>query len=164
MFTVDHRPIQIALALLMMFVAGVGCFRVVRGKRKLLRIPSQIIASVLVVASGLLLFIEGCVETTTDVETTSPIYSPDRRRAIVIRKWNAGPLGGGGLYVDLYSLGGLREETIAGSGDWDEVGVRWNSDKNVELRIAPSRWDTCSSTPSVRVTCDGYTPNFTDVK
>ena len=164
MLTIDHRPVQMLVILGLMLAAGLLTFNVVNKSPRLLRVPLRIVAVLLVVSSGVLLLVDGCMRVTTDTKADAPIYSPDRRRAVVVRRWDAGPLGGSATYINLYSYGGLREETIAGSEWSDEVAVRWNTNSEVQLQASPSGFYACNNAGSVRVTCSGAASDRPDVK
>lgn len=156
MLVFDHRPIQIVLFLSVVLAVALWVWRVIGRRRKLLRLPLRAVAVLLALASSLLLLVDGCTELTTATEASSPLYSPDHKRAVVVRDWDFGALGGG-TYLDMYSYGGLFEEHIAG-GDWKIIqaqDIRWTSNSDLILGYSPEYGSkpSCESSVDVRVTC-----------
>jgi hypothetical protein len=157
MVVIEHRQIEIVLCLVAVLSGSIWIFRVFKGRRTAVRLPLQAGASLFAFSSAVLLFAVGCVELTTSEECSDPIYSPDRTHAVVVRSWDAGPIGGNATYLDLYSYGGVREEDIGG-GDFESIvasDIKWKSNEELTITYDGSYGikPICESTATIRVTC-----------
>ena len=140
------------------FFAAYFVFRSVRRTATLIRYPVRILA----VFFGLFGLVMGWIPLGWVKETrSSPIYSPDHHRAIMITETNAGAAGGD-TSVQLYSNYGLLSETIF-TGDYGVVeskGISWVSNSEAVIKFwgeFPEGHNSCNQAHSVTVRCESVT-------
>lgn len=155
MILVEHGPVVLAFGLILLVLITVLGWRVFRQRTR----PSALrFVAAMAAFSSLTVLLVFCVLSWllgwrhTDVLMRSA--SPDKRHIAVLRHWQAGREG---TFIDLYSHGGLMEETV-GSGKWRAfhvASIRWRAADNLELTYDPTvdKEPLCSSTKSVQVFC-----------
>lgn len=160
MIFLEWRRILTYCVLLLLIFSSIWAFRLVRTKHLLVRIPVRILSlAVFGLASLMTLSIVSCEFSNT---RSTPIYSPDHRRALRIYDYDAGATGGG-TEVLLFSDYGLRSETVF-DGNWkaaEPKGVHWVNDHEVEILYEPSYSPPrCMSIEYVTIRCQPASANL----
>jgi hypothetical protein len=153
----DYWTICVVGGCLLFGSIGIYMFRRTRSSRYMIKVPTQFLSALTVVASGLLLCMFGCASAFNVTTHSIPIYSPDHSRALRITDVDSGALGGY-TFITLYSYHGLVGRTIF-AGDWratEPRAVQWITNSQVAVRydasyIHPPR---CNWASGVSISCE----------
>jgi hypothetical protein len=141
----NYGAIGIVGGCLAAIFTSVYAFRLASRRHPGLRIPIRLTSALIVVFCSLIVGMVGCVSLLTT--SARPIYSPDRRHALLIVDTDEGALGGT-TCVELYSDHGLHSDWIY-QGQWRTVqtgDVRWANNTEV---ILSHRMYTAEDVPEV---------------
>jgi hypothetical protein len=142
---------RISGALLMIAVAPL-CFWIVREQRCAIRLPVQLVSSLIALCGALFLLFISVFPNPNSY--SGPIYSPNRTMAARVFDYNASGFGGADTSVEIFTSRGFRSEVVF-YGEFKSVAaenVRWRSDSELEITFErESR--VCRSAFGVNVRC-----------
>jgi hypothetical protein len=158
----NYRAIGIVGGCIAAILTCVYAFRLVSRRQPLLRIPIRLTSALVVVCCSLIVGMVGCVSLFTT--SSRPIYSPDRRHALLIVDSDEGALGGS-TCVELYSDHGLHSDWIY-QGQWKTVqsgDVRWVNNTDVILShrmyTADDVPEVCARARGISIHCIAISPS-----
>jgi hypothetical protein len=151
MFFVEWWIVRRFVFSILLFFGSLLCATLVRRKRRLLRLPVQIL-SVPVALLGLLFVILNYAATGCR-SYSNPIYSPDHKSAVRIMVADVGALGGS-TDVELFTLHGFNTYTIfsGGSAAVKAEDVHWVSSSELVVQYFGTQYGG-QDTSAVKVQC-----------